>query len=348
VQVHGSGGNLASLPLRVIARALSAQGYAALSISTRQHDEHVNTDNFFEVRRDIEAAIVTAKALGYRSIILQGHSLGTVQVAFFAAIDWDTAIKAVILTGAFGKLPWKSRHILIQDEEKYRVLASASRGALKVGTSAEILPINMRWIGGIETPITAQHFLTYRDEQASAADGTYWIPRIPRPILIVRDEADGVVLPFEPYMLLSAAQAEGSLVPSIKYVLVPDRRHRAGKATPSPTIQTRWPMPLRLLFVFAPLKKSPRRLAATAGDLFAHRLGRELSHPMPVDLAKDQRDAIAGAGRQDHRLAGSRRRRASASMPTVGTLVHHRPRFWPAIGRIVNNKPLDRYRACVA
>jgi hypothetical protein len=40
----------------------------------------------------------------------------------------------------------------------------------------------------------------------------------------VRDEADGVVLPFEPYMLLSAAQAEGSLVPSIKYVLVPNQR----------------------------------------------------------------------------------------------------------------------------
>jgi predicted alpha/beta-fold hydrolase len=56
VGVHGSGGNLASLPIRVIARALSAKGYAALSISTRQHDEHVNTDNFFEVRRDIEAA----------------------------------------------------------------------------------------------------------------------------------------------------------------------------------------------------------------------------------------------------------------------------------------------------
>jgi predicted alpha/beta-fold hydrolase len=65
VQVHGSGGNLASLPLRVIARALSARGYAALSISSRQHDEHVNTDNFFDVRRDIEAAVVTAKALGY-------------------------------------------------------------------------------------------------------------------------------------------------------------------------------------------------------------------------------------------------------------------------------------------
>jgi alpha-beta hydrolase superfamily lysophospholipase len=128
VQVHGSGGNLSSLPLRAIARALSARGYAALSISTRQHDEHVNTDNFFDVRRDIEAAVATVRALGYRSIVLQGHSLGTVQVEFYAATDWDPAIKAVILTGAFGKLPWKSRHILIQDEDNYKALAEAVTG----------------------------------------------------------------------------------------------------------------------------------------------------------------------------------------------------------------------------
>jgi pimeloyl-ACP methyl ester carboxylesterase len=224
VQVHGSGGNLCSLPLRAIARALSARAYAALSICTRQHDEHVNTDNFFDVRRDIEAAVATAKALGYRSIVLQGHSLGTIQVAFYAATDWDPTIKAVILTGAFGKLPWKSRHILIQDEDHYKALAEASLGVLKTGKAADILPIKMRWLGGIETPVTAQHFLTYRDEQTSAADGTYWISRIPRPILILRDEADGVVLPSEPYMLLSAAYAEGSLVPSIRYVLVPNLR----------------------------------------------------------------------------------------------------------------------------
>jgi len=224
VQVHGSGGNLASLPLRATARGLSAKGYAALSISTRQHDEHVNTDNFFDVRRDIEAAIATAKALGYKSIVLQGHSLGTVQVAFYVATDWDPTIKAVILTGAFGKLPWKSRHILVQNEENYQALVDASLSAVKAGRPDEILPIKMRWLGGLETPVTAQHFLTYRDEQTSAADGTYWTPRIPRPILILRDEADGVVLPFEPYMLLSAARAEGSLVPSIDYVLLPNRR----------------------------------------------------------------------------------------------------------------------------
>ena len=100
----------------------------------------------------------------------------------------------------------------------------ASLSALEAGKPDQILPIKMRWLGGLETPVTAQHFLTYRDERTSAGDGTYWVSRIPHPILILRDQADGLVLPFEPYMLLSAAREEGSLVPSIKYVLLPNHR----------------------------------------------------------------------------------------------------------------------------
>lgn len=224
VQVHGSGGNFASVQMRATARILSAQGFAALSISTRQHDEHVNTDNFFEIRRDIEAAIATAKALGYRAIVLQGQSLGTPQVAFYAATDWDPAIKGVILTGAIAKPAWKARHILVQDEDTYRELAQAAREALREGRPEARLPVPMRWIGGRGAPVTGQHFLTYRDEAASAADTTFWIARIPRPILLVRDAADSVILPFEPHMLLGAARAEGSLVPDIRYVLLPNPR----------------------------------------------------------------------------------------------------------------------------
>ena len=80
----------------------------------------------------------------------------------------------------------------------------------------------MPYVGGVRSPVTAQHFLTYRDEQSSAADGAYWVPRIPQPILLLRDEADGVVLPFEPDMLVSAAHAEGSLAQSVTYQVVPD------------------------------------------------------------------------------------------------------------------------------
>jgi pimeloyl-ACP methyl ester carboxylesterase len=176
VQVHGSGSNLAELPLRAIARALSSKGYAALSISTRQHDTNINTDNFFDVRKDIEAAVATAKALGYTSIVLEGHSLGTIQVEYYAATNWDPAIKAVVLTGPFGKLPWKSRNIIIQDDDTYKELGVVARSATAAGKTADILPMKMPYLNGRRTPVTAQHFLTYRDEHSSAADGTYWIP----------------------------------------------------------------------------------------------------------------------------------------------------------------------------
>ena len=229
VQVHGSGSNFAELPPRAVARALSPRGYAALSISTRQHDANVNTDNFFDVRKDIEAAVATAKALGYGTIVLEGHSLGTIQVQYYAATNWDPAIKAVILTGPFGRLPWKSRNIIIQNEDTYKALGEAARRAVAAGRPADILAPKMPYLNGRQTPVTAQRFLTYRDDQASAADGTYWIARIPHPILLLRDQADGTVLPFEPYMLLSAAHAEGSLVPDITYEVVPDQ-HPVGPA----------------------------------------------------------------------------------------------------------------------
>jgi pimeloyl-ACP methyl ester carboxylesterase len=222
VQAHGSGGNLAELPLRAVARALSAKGYAALTISTRGHDENLNTDNFLDARKDIEAAVATAKALGYTSIVLQGHSLGTIQMEYYAATNWDPAIRALVLTGPFAKLPWKSRNILMQNEDVYKKLGLAARDALAGGKAGDTLPLRMPYLGGRQTPVTAQHFLTYRDEQTSAADGTYWIPRISKPILLLRDQADGIVLPFEPHMLLSAARAEGSLAQNITYVAVPD------------------------------------------------------------------------------------------------------------------------------
>ena len=64
----------------------------------------------------------------------------------------------------------------------------------------------------------------YRWEQTSVADGTYWIHRIPDPILIVRDQSDGATAAFEPYMLLSAARSEATLSPKVDFVLLPDAR----------------------------------------------------------------------------------------------------------------------------
>ena len=222
VGVHGSGGNFAGPPIGSISPLLAAKGYGVLTISTRQHDKLINTDNFVEVRRDIEAAVYTARALGYRTLVLYGHSLGNIHIQYYAANAWDGDIKAVVLSGTFANLPWKSRHMLVQDEEAYRALSEVAMRSLREGRERDVLPLRMRRTANVEEPVTGQHFLTYRTEASSTADGTYWIKRIPKPILIVRDDGDAIVAPFEPYMLLSAATSPGSLVPNIKYVNVPN------------------------------------------------------------------------------------------------------------------------------
>jgi pimeloyl-ACP methyl ester carboxylesterase len=222
VMVHGSGGSYRQPPQSGLGRRLAAKGYASLALDTRQHDGAINTDNFFDIRRDIDAAVQTGRALGYRALVLEGHSLGNIQVQFYAATNWDRDIKAVILLGAFGNLPWKSRSILVQNEDDYKKLTDAAMNALRDGELDKVLPVKMHYFTGQDVPVTGKHVLTYRWDKSSVADGTYWIHRIPLPILLVRDEADGVVQPFEPHMLLAAAHGEGTLVPRIDFVLLRD------------------------------------------------------------------------------------------------------------------------------
>src|SRR5579885_18080 len=57
LQVHGSGSNYAKPPNDFLGARLAAAGRAVLAINTRQHDERVATDNFYDVARDIDAAV---------------------------------------------------------------------------------------------------------------------------------------------------------------------------------------------------------------------------------------------------------------------------------------------------
>jgi len=222
VVVPGSGGSFAGEPVGLVSPALAAKGYGVLGINTRQRGERRNTDNFLDVRRDIEAAVYTARELGYRALVLYGHSLGNIQVQYYAANNWDADLKGVVLSAMFANLPWRSRYMQVADEDRFRLLTEAAFKALREGKERELLPLRMRRTRTEEEPLTGQHFLSYRAQASSTADGTYWIKRIPRPILMVRDDGDAISAPFEPYELLSAATSAGSLVPNIKYIGLPD------------------------------------------------------------------------------------------------------------------------------
>ena len=73
------------------------------------------------------------------------------------------------MTGMFGNLPWKSRNMLVQNEENYRQLTDAAFKALREGKAADVLPVRMFWITGQQVPLTGQHFLGYRHEATSTA-----------------------------------------------------------------------------------------------------------------------------------------------------------------------------------
>ncbi len=221
VAMPGSGGNFATDPLGFLARMLAGRGYASLAVQTCQESRCTNTDNFLDSRKDIEAAVLTLKSLGYKKIVLYGHSLGTIQVMFYEATSMDPAVKGLVMTGMFANLPWKSRYIL-NTEAQYQTLERQALEWFKGGKRSQILSMGMGFTEGKLTPTSAQHVLTYRSMDTALTDGTFWIRRIPVPILMVRDQGDRIIQEFEPQWLVSSAMSSGSLVPSVKFVLLPN------------------------------------------------------------------------------------------------------------------------------
>ena len=228
ISIHGSGGSILSQPVHLLSQGLAAAGVPVLAIDTRQSLDAVNTDSFYATVRDIEAAFWAARDLGYERIVLHGHSLGTSQVGFFAATHFHREIVGVLLTGMFADLPWKSRHLLIDDEAAYRRLGEAAVAAANEGDFARVLPEPMRWLGGREMTVTAAHFLTYRQTGTAGARSIDWIARIPYPLLMVRDEHDPVINYFEPGQLEAAATA--GIAPSVRSVLLPSQPGSNGHA----------------------------------------------------------------------------------------------------------------------
>jgi len=216
LSVHGSGGSLFKDPIWPFATGLAARGVPTLAVNTRQHDDAVNTDHFFASVRDIEAGYWLARSLGYDRIVLHGHSLGSVQMSYFAASYWYPEIVGVMLTGMPARLPWKSRYILIGDEELYGTFEREATAAMRAGDFFRVLGPGMPWINDIVTPTTAAHFASYRDSRLAAPNSVDWVARVPYPILMVRDEHDTVILPFEATWMAAAAR-EG-LSPSVTAV----------------------------------------------------------------------------------------------------------------------------------
>ena len=106
VLIHGSGGRFAQPILLHFAEKLQEHGYACLSINTAGHDSvwvgesGTPQGNAFEIidrcRHDLRAAIDWLEERGHTRIGLLGRSMGAVKVAYYAAVEPDPRVTAVI------------------------------------------------------------------------------------------------------------------------------------------------------------------------------------------------------------------------------------------------------------
>ena len=103
--IHGSGGRFAQPILLHFAQKLQEHGYPCLSINTAGHDsvwvgESGPQGNAFEIidrcRHDLRAAIDWLEERGHSRVGLLGRSLGAVKVAYYAAVEPDSRVTAVV------------------------------------------------------------------------------------------------------------------------------------------------------------------------------------------------------------------------------------------------------------
>lgn len=105
--IHGSGRNFYTAATAQMADDLRGQGYAALTLNTRGHDTvwmdrqtGAAAGNAYEIldesRQDLRAGVDYLSGLGHRRIALLGHSMGAVKVAYYAAVEDDPRVAAVI------------------------------------------------------------------------------------------------------------------------------------------------------------------------------------------------------------------------------------------------------------
>ena len=105
--IHGSGRNFYTAATAQMADDLRRLGYGALTLNTRGHDTvwvdrqtGVAEGNAYEIldnsRQDLRAGIDYLERQGYRRIGILGQSMGAVKVAYYAAMEDDPRVAAVL------------------------------------------------------------------------------------------------------------------------------------------------------------------------------------------------------------------------------------------------------------
>lgn len=158
--VHGTAMNFYIGPLPVFGQALAERGYHAFTMNTRGHDWIARAgkdltafggatyENFDDCLLDLDAALESLRASGYRRFVLVGHSLGAVKSLFYQGTRQRKDVVGVISCSApklfysaraadqpeFGELMARAERLVASGQDK-EFLWAPSSGALGLFTA---------------------------------------------------------------------------------------------------------------------------------------------------------------------------------------------------------------------
>jgi len=217
VLIHGYSGNFYSGIMSFLPEALTDRGFATLALNMRDHDRGPKKNRFEENRHDVEIAVDKMSLMGYRSIFLYGHSMGTNRVLYYMAATRDPRIKGILLTGPPGNLfEW---NVSVFGPETANSVLGQAQDLVAKGKGDQWMLINLGPLG--KALYTANHVVSLRGPK-TVSDPYKNISRIFQPVLVVHGLADRLANPDVADRLRNSATPKTD----VTVVKIPGANHR--------------------------------------------------------------------------------------------------------------------------
>ncbi|MBW2605340.1 MAG: alpha/beta fold hydrolase [Deltaproteobacteria bacterium] len=236
VLIHGYSGNFYSGIMDFLPEALADRGFATLALNMRDHDRGPKKNRFEENRYDIALAVDKMALLGYNSIFLYGHSMGTNRVLYYIAATQDPRIKGILLTGPPGNLfEW---NISVFGPETANSVLGQAQDLVGKGQGDRWMLINLGPLG--KALYTANHVVSLRGPK-TVSDPYKNISRIFQPVLVVHGLADRLANPHVADRLRNSAAPKTN----VTVVKIPGANHRFSQHQEKlVSVVTRWMLEL--------------------------------------------------------------------------------------------------------
>jgi pimeloyl-ACP methyl ester carboxylesterase len=208
-----------------LGEGFASAGYIALSMNRRDHAAEQWYYNFEPSAMDHKYMADVLTARGAQTIILAGHSYGTLTGPYYVTASNDARVKAIILYGPHG---YKRDGVMrsFGSPDDYNHAVAKAKEMVTAGRGAETFLLPPIRPGGRPRPSSYETFLNRLGPETKAVPVEIISKVLGRPILAMRDPADPYLATIPP-----AQQQLQEANENLEYVLLPDIR--GGRADPA-------------------------------------------------------------------------------------------------------------------